>query len=56
MNQGSPLAEFRNMGTTEGYMRLATQQAKTADNLRLGNQSGTASASMRQNAQRRTLL
>jgi|GEM_PF-3101634 len=56
MDQGSPLAEFRNGSRTEGYMRLATQQAKTADSLRLGNQSGTASASIRQNAQRRTLL
>lgn len=56
MDQGSPLAEFRDMGSTEGYMRLATQQAKTADKLRLGNSSGTTSGSIRQNAQRRTLL
>jgi hypothetical protein len=51
-NQGSPLAVF---GRKDGYMRLATQQAKTADNIRLGNNSGTTS-SIRQNAQRRTLL
>lgn len=56
MNKGSPLAEFRDRGSTEGYMRLATQQAKTADKLRLGNSSGTTSGSIRQNAQRRTLL
>lgn len=55
-NQGAPLAEFRNGTRTEGYMRLATQQAKTADKLRLGNESGTTSGSIRQNAQRRTLL
>lgn len=58
-DQGAPLAEFRNGTRTEGYMRLATQptqQAKTADKLRLGNESGTTSASIRQNAQRRTLL
>lgn len=56
MDQGAPLAEFRNGTRTEGYMRLATQQAKTADKLRLGNESGTTSGSIRQNAQRRTLL
>lgn len=50
---GAPLAVF---GNDLGYMRLATQQAKYADNLRLGNQSGTASGTIRQNAQRRTLL
>jgi len=55
-NQGAPLAEFRNGTRTEGYMRLATQQAKAADKLRLGNESGTTAASIRQNAQRRTLL
>jgi hypothetical protein len=55
-NGGVPLATFKNGSTVKGYMRLATQQAKTADSLRLGNQSGTASASIRQNAQRRTLL
>lgn len=53
MESGSPLAVF---GNDKGYMRLATQQAKTADNLRLGNSSGTTSGSIRQNAQRRTLL
>lgn len=52
MDQGSPLAVF---GKDAGYARIAMQQPKTADNIRLGNNSGTTS-SIRQNAQRRTLL
>lgn len=55
-DQGSTLATFKNGNEVAGYMRLATQQAKQADNLRLGNQSGTLSGSVRQNAQRRTIL
>lgn len=55
-DQGSTLATFKQNNQTKGYMRLATQQAKAADNLRLGNQSGTLSGSVRQNAQKRTLL
>lgn len=55
-DQGSTLATFKQNNQTAGYMRLATQQAKAADNLRLGNQSGTLSGSVRQNAQKRTLL
>lgn len=55
-DQGSTLATFKQNNQTKGYMRLATQQAKAADNLRLGNQSGTLSGNVRQNSQRRTLL
>ena len=55
-DQGSTLATFKNGNQVAGYMRLATQQAKQADSLRLGNQSGTLSGSVRQNAQRRTIL
>ena len=55
-DQGSTLATFKNGNEVAGYMRLATQQAKQADDLRLGNQSGTLSGSVRQNAQRRTIL
>jgi hypothetical protein len=55
-DQGSTLATFKTGSEVNGYMRLATQQAKAADNLRLGNQSGTLDSSVRQNAQRRTLL
>lgn len=53
---GAPLAEFQRNGKTMGYMRLATNQEKQADNLRLGNKSGTQSGNVRQNAQRKTLL
>jgi len=53
MDGGAPLAVF---GNNKGYMRLATQQQKSADSLRLGNNSGTVAGSIRQNAQRRTLL
>lgn len=49
---GAPLAVF---GKDKGYMRLAVQNQKAADDLRLGNNSGTTS-NVRQNAQRRTLL
>lgn len=55
-DQGSTLATFKNGNQVVGYMRLATQQAKQADDLRLGNQSGTLSGNVRQNAQRRTIL
>jgi hypothetical protein len=55
-DQGSTLATFKTGSQVNGYMRLATQQAKAADNLRLGNQSGTLDGSVRQNSQRRTLL
>ena len=52
MDQGAPLAVF---GRNDGYARISMQQPKTADNIRLGNNSGTTS-NVRQNAQRRTLL
>ncbi len=52
MDQGAPLAVF---GSDDGYARIAMQGPKSADNIRLGNNSGTTS-NVRQNAQRRTLL
>lgn len=55
-DKNGPIATFKQGAQINGYMRFATQQAKAADNLRLGNQSGTTSGSIRQNAQRRTLL
>ena len=49
---GGPVADF---GGGKGYKRLATQQAKQADELLLGNSSGTILGSSRQNAQRKTI-
>jgi hypothetical protein len=48
MDQGSPLAVF---GDDDGYMRLAMQQAKAADNILLGNNTGTTTQQ-----RRRTIL
>lgn len=53
MEGGAPLAVF---GNDSGYMRLATNAPKAPDNIQLGNNSGTVAGSIRQNAQRRTLL
>lgn len=49
---GGPLAVF---GADKGFKRLATQFGKQADELLLGNKSGTTVGDIRQNAQRRTL-
>lgn len=53
-DDGAPLAVFKSGDQINGYMRLATQSAKQADSLALGNNSGTVDG-IRQNAQRRTL-
>lgn len=55
-DENGPIATFKQGGQINGYMRFATQQPQSSDKLRLGNSSGTTSGSIRQNAQRRTLL
>lgn len=54
-DNNGPVAVFKQGDQVNGYMRFAVQNQKTADNLRLGNNSGTTS-NVRQNSQRRTLL
>jgi len=55
-DENGPIATFKQGAQINGYMRFATQQPQSSDKLRLGNSSGTTSGSIRQNAQRRTLL